>query len=88
MPVKPSRSCGWFYRAAYFNQDGGVLPCCRDMSLLKNDYGNVLEEPFKKIWNNEKYVSSRSLITNDINSPALCKTMCHECPVFNEEAMR
>lgn len=87
-PVKPSRSCSWFYRSAYINQDGGVLPCCRDMRLLKNNYGNVFEEPFKKIWNNEKYITSRSLTKNDINSPALCKTMCHECPVFNEKVTR
>lgn len=87
-PALPPRSCSWFYRAAYINQDGGVLPCCRDMRLVENNYGNVFEEPFEKIWNNDKYVTSRGLVTKDLDAPVPCKTMCHECPVFNKDVDR
>lgn len=73
--------CSWLYRAAYINYDGGVLPCCRDTRLIANNFGNVFEEQFSDIWNNEKYRSSRKFVaSSDSEAKEQCKTICRQCP--------
>ncbi len=72
-------SCSWPYRAAYINHDGGVLPCCKETRNLANDFGNVFEESFASIWNNEKYRSSRQVINKSANTHVECDTMCARC---------
>jgi radical SAM protein with 4Fe4S-binding SPASM domain len=46
------QKCSWPWTSAYITWDGFVSPCC-----IPNNYfcGNLLQEPFKKIWNNKKY---------------------------------
>ncbi len=73
--------CSWIYRSAYINFDGGLLPCCRDVRQKKNDIGNVFEEGFAGIWNNEQYVNSRRLIANPRDKSIKCDTFCSDCPV-------
>lgn len=48
--------CIWPWTSAYITWDGFVSPCCIPSTYF---CGNVFEEPFKKIWNNEKYHSFR-----------------------------
>lgn len=84
VPASPdleSNSCFWVYRSAYINYDGGVLPCCKDVRALANDFGNVFKEGFKKIWNNENYISSRRLISNPSEKNISCGTICANCPI-------
>ena len=76
--------CSWPYRSAYINYDGGLLPCCRDTRRLSNDFGNVIEESFSTIWNNEKYKSSRRLIANPKEKIG-CEIMCTKCPALGFE---
>lgn len=73
--------CSWIYRSAYINYDGNLLPCCRDVRQMKNDFGNVFVEGFAAIWNNEKYLCSRKLIANPIDKSIQCDTICSQCPV-------
>jgi radical SAM protein with 4Fe4S-binding SPASM domain len=73
--------CVWMYRSAYINYDGNLLPCCRDVRQMKNDFGNVFHERFMTIWNNEKYVSSRKLIAHPTDKSIECDTLCSRCPV-------
>jgi radical SAM protein with 4Fe4S-binding SPASM domain len=73
--------CTWMYRSAYINYDGNLLPCCRDVRLTSNDFGNVFQEGFASVWNNEKYVSSRKLIANPKDKSIACDTLCARCPV-------
>jgi radical SAM protein with 4Fe4S-binding SPASM domain len=72
--------CAWMYRSAYINYDGNLLPCCRDVRQMKNDFGNVFQEGFMTVWNNDKYIKSRRLIA-DPSDKSKCDTLCAFCPV-------
>ena len=57
------------------NWDGSVLPCCAVYSE-KHAFGNILENSFAEIWNNEMYVAARKEILGMKNEK---KTICHTC---------
>jgi radical SAM protein with 4Fe4S-binding SPASM domain len=46
------RKCSWPWTSAYITWDGFVAPCCIPSTYF---CGNLLEEPFRKIWNDNKY---------------------------------
>lgn len=73
--------CFWVYRSAYINYDGGLLPCCKDIRLVANDFGNVFKDSFMNVWNNENYKRSRSLIANHKDKVVECDTICARCPI-------
>jgi radical SAM protein with 4Fe4S-binding SPASM domain len=64
-------SCYSLWQVATVNFNGDVIPCCSEFSG-EDALGNVLIEPFKKIWNNEKYQSLRKLNKKELNCAA-----CH-----------
>ncbi len=47
------RPCGGPFKAPVIHVDGRVTVCCRDVSM-ELCLGNINDEPFEKIWNNEK----------------------------------
>ncbi len=57
------------------NWDGSVLPCCAVYSE-RHSFGNILENSFAEIWNNEMYVAARKEILGMKNEK---KTICHTC---------
>ncbi|HHT9108746.1 MAG TPA: radical SAM/SPASM domain-containing protein [Candidatus Wunengus sp. YC63] len=57
------------------NWDGSVLPCCAVYSE-KYAFGNILENSFKEIWNNDMYVAARKEILGIKNDR---QTICHIC---------
>ncbi|MBI2470485.1 MAG: SPASM domain-containing protein [Planctomycetes bacterium] len=57
------------------NWDGSILPCCAVYSE-KHAFGNILENSFKTIWNNEKYIAARKEILGMKNDK---QTICHIC---------
>ena len=57
------------------NWDGSVLPCCAVYSE-KHAFGNILENSFAQIWNNEMYIAARKEILGIKNDK---KTICHIC---------
>lgn len=57
------------------NWDGSVLPCCAVYSE-KYAFGNILENSFEQIWNNEMYVAARKEILGMKNDK---QTICHIC---------
>jgi radical SAM protein with 4Fe4S-binding SPASM domain len=57
------------------NWDGSVLPCCAVYSE-KYAFGNILENSFKEIWNNEMYIAARKEILGIKNDR---QTICHIC---------
>ncbi len=63
--------CYSLWQVATVNFNGDVLPCCSEFSR-EDAIGNVFEAPFKKIWNNEKYVALRKANKETLNCPA-----CH-----------
>lgn len=57
------------------NWDGNVLPCCAVYSE-KYAFGNILENSFAEIWNNEMYIAARKEILGMKNDKG---TICHIC---------
>jgi len=73
--------CSFLWTQSVINWDGSVLPCCTIFDPIYK-FGNMLETPFRAIWNNEKYTSSRRLIAGGNSA---IKTICNTC--HNHEAM-
>jgi MoaA/NifB/PqqE/SkfB family radical SAM enzyme len=80
---KPS-PCFYLYRSMVVNPDGGVSPCC--VVYRKNrDFADLSsEEPLNmtKIWNNDKYLSARSLFSKH-TIPNRRATVCDGCDIFS-----
>lgn len=51
--------CWWLYRGVAVSHDGGISPCCYN-NAKEGDFGNIKNDRFTKIWNNEKYILARS----------------------------
>jgi len=64
-------SCYSLWQVATVNFNGDVIPCCSEFSR-KDAIGNLFEEPFKKIWNNEKYRNLRRQNRKKLNC-----NVCH-----------
>jgi radical SAM protein with 4Fe4S-binding SPASM domain len=66
--------CLRLYYSFQVDWEGNVLPCCFDKN---SEYlmGNILNDPFGKIWNGEKYRSFRNMLNNRGRS----LPMCHDC---------
>lgn len=79
--AKPS-PCFYLYRSIVLNPDGGISPCCvvyrknRDFAALN---GNAPD--LATLWNNEKYVSARSLYSSEV-VPRHRATVCDVCDIF------
>jgi len=75
--------CFFLYRSITVNPDGGVSPCCvvYDDSY---DFGSLLHEDIKDIWNNDAYISARSLFSRRKNEAQLKRTVCHKCRLFRK----
>lgn len=61
-------------------EPGYVIPCCAVLMsnkrefLRKHSFGNILEEPFKKIWNSERYRRFRQTVNRpNAEVPLLCR---------------
>jgi len=78
----PKAGCSWPYRSAYISFDGGLLPCCQDVRITANDFGNVFTSGFMNIWNNDNYRNSRRLIADPGNKKIACNIICSRCMVI------
>ncbi len=72
---KKQVKCNHLWKTAVINWDGAVLPCCAVYGE-RYAFGNVFEEPFTSIWNNEKYRLARQEVRNKIKESP---TICHIC---------
>ena len=68
--------CHWPWSGLTINWDGGVSPCCV-IDDEKSDFGDIFEQGIKKLWNNEYYVSARSVFSKEKNSSKF--TICDIC---------
>ena len=75
-----SNRCRWPWNNAYIAANGDVVPCCQvaDASVVK--MGNVFDQPFSQIWNNDKYQTLRRRIAND-DIPHYCRSCYGMRPV-------
>ncbi len=85
-PYLKKEPCFYLWRAVAINWDGTVFPCCW-LHEKKYSVGNILEQDFKTIWNNEMYVSSRSLFARRKSTflksrGNLPETICYKCKIF------
>lgn len=69
---KPRNFCDYLWDETTINVDGSVVPCCRD-SHNSYVFGNIFNEPFKKIWNNKKYVAFRKQVLRNRGEIPLCR---------------
>lgn len=83
---KASPGCSWLYRSAYINWEGGLIPCCRDPRDPSVDFGNVLETPFREVWNNAKYQAARALLAAPDRHDLRPGIVCGRCPVTRKNA--
>ena len=71
-PYSKANPCAWLWQSSYISANGDVVPCCHiaDSSVVK--MGNVFDEPFTDIWNNDKYRELRRRIAGD-DIPHFCR---------------
>lgn len=50
--------CNWPWAGIAINPDGSVSPCC-SVEEREYDFGDFDKQPFRRLWNNEKYRKSR-----------------------------
>jgi len=59
--------------------DGGVAACCYEF-YKKDDFGNIFEEPFERVWNNAYFQTARKLLARGLDgAPTRPRTICHGC---------
>ena len=56
--VAEEAKCNWLWEAIVINPEGSVSPCC-SVEDEKDDFGNIFQQSFIEIWNNEKYRVAR-----------------------------
>lgn len=74
--------CAYLYGTMHVDYDGSVLPCCVGRSV----FGNLLENSFEEIWNNEKFVAARRFFASGCRerTPGV-DVPCYTCPLFFPE---
>lgn len=70
--------CNWPWEAIVINPNGSVSPCC-SVEDEKDDFGNILANPFKEIWNNGKYRQARRFIKNKEETVKEDNNICIGC---------
>jgi radical SAM protein with 4Fe4S-binding SPASM domain len=69
-------TCRWAWSGSVINWDGNVVPCCFDYNETYV-IGNIRQQSFKTIWNNERYRMLRKNIKRGRKNPQLCA----RCPI-------
>lgn len=73
--VITNANCKYLWSMPSINPDGSLSPCC-GVYPEKYDFGNVFESGFADIWNNDKYVASRRIVSG---KKAEMATVCVNC---------
>lgn len=78
--------CYFLWKTLTINWDASISPCCcvYDPST---DFGNIREEEFHQIWNNDRFRSSRALFGKKKMSLPEVHTICDSCMVFKKPCM-
>ena len=76
---EPQRAgCNWLWEAVAINPNGSVSPCC-SVEDEKDDFGSVFQQPFKEIWNNERYRKARGYIKHRNAAEPESDNICLKC---------
>ncbi len=74
-------NCSWPWRQAVINWDGQTVTCCGSFEP-EHDMGDVFDQPFKNVWNGEKYRLSRRSFKRRLTEAQSENNACAECPGF------
>lgn len=80
----PENDCSFLWRHSIVNWDGSVFPCCWVYDS-EFSFGNAFERNFEDIWNNENYISARSLFNGGDRNNKNALTICDIC--YDNQAM-
>lgn len=69
------KSCMFLWSMPVVNPDGSVSPCCA-VYPERHDFGNAFKEGLMNIWNNERYVASRKIVSR---KKSCINTVCSNC---------
>lgn len=69
------KGCIFLWSTMVINPDGSASPCCA-VYPEKYDFGNAFRDGLMKIWNNEKYVASRRIVSGKKSG---ISTVCANC---------
>lgn len=70
--------CEWLWRSSVINWDGTVSPCCI-FEGEKSEIGSLNGKKFSDVWNNDSYVCSRKIFTDNSQKIGRQKTICTFC---------
>ena len=70
-------ACSWPWNSVFITVHGDVTPCCNcaDSSIIS--FGNIFQQNFLEIWNNEQYKNFRTTFRSEI------PTVCKPCPDYS-----
>jgi len=74
-------NCSWPWRQTVINWDGGVSTCCGSFEE-SDDIASVIDQPFKKVWNSEKYRLARRSFKHRLTAEQAEDNPCAQCPGF------
>ncbi len=74
-------NCSWPWRSSVINWDGDVSTCCGSFEQA-DDMGNVLEQPFGKVWNGPKYQAARRSFKKKVSDEQAQGNPCAQCPGY------
>lgn len=78
------KKCVWPWGGTYVSSDGYVVPCCLIADPNIYNFGNIFNQDFDQIWNNEKYKKFRRNIKKN-KIPSFCKSCYYEKQVGQDE---
>jgi radical SAM protein with 4Fe4S-binding SPASM domain len=80
-PTLKQGACPYLWKVVTINYDGSVLPCCWAYDN-RHRFGNLLEQDFAEIWNNEYFRSARRLFGRGRIGQAMPRTICAQCIMY------
>lgn len=78
---KKQYNCSWPWRQSVINWDGSVATCCGSFEQWE-DIDSVLDQPFSKVWNSEKYRMARRSFKKKLSDEQAEGNPCANCPGF------
>lgn len=76
-------ACPYLFTKLVINPDGKIFPCC--FLTDKNDvFGDLLKNSIEDIWNNNKYLYSRSFFVKEKYTGLKVRTVCAKCNNFRK----
>jgi len=70
--------CNWPWEAIVINPNGSVSPCC-SVEDEKDDFGNIFQQSFIEIWNNQSFRVARRYIKDKKTVPNRNNNICINC---------